>query len=105
MTDSATPINPYESLLPHDRKNLNAELEHKHYPRDPQRDQLHTGRVRVQLVGEDGEFCCEAIHTRQQLYQMIAEIIPKLKTRQAGAGGGAEGKGAAGAGKKKKKKK
>ena len=43
--------------------------------------------------------------TGQQLYLLIAEFIPKLKTRQTGSGGGAESKGAAGTGKKKKKKK
>lgn len=43
--------------------------------------------------------------TGRQLYLMIAEFIPKLKSRQGGAGGGAEGKGAAGTSKKKKKKK
>ena len=31
-------------------------MEQKHYPRDPQRDQIHTGRVRVQLINEEGEF-------------------------------------------------
>ena len=31
-------------------------MEQKHYPRDPQRDQIHTGRVRVQLFNEEGEF-------------------------------------------------
>ena len=29
-------------------------MEQKHYPRDPQRDQIHTGRVRVQLINEEG---------------------------------------------------
>ena len=31
-------------------------MEQKHYPRDPQRDQIHTGRVRVQLINEEREF-------------------------------------------------
>ena len=31
-------------------------MEQKHYPRDPQRDQIHTGSVRVQLINEEGEF-------------------------------------------------
>lgn len=44
-------------------------------------------------------------YTGQQLFLMIAEYIPKLKTRQVGAGGGAEAKGGGGASKKKKKKK
>ena len=34
-------------------------MEQKHYPRDPQRDQIHTGRVRVQLINEEGEFCSD----------------------------------------------
>ena len=42
----------------------------------------------------------------QQLYRLIAEFIPKLKSRQAGgSGGGAESKGTANASKKKRKKK
>ena len=41
----------------------------------------------------------------QQLYVLIAEFIPKLKSRQAGAGGGADSRGAAATGKKKRKKK
>ena len=41
----------------------------------------------------------------QQLYLMIAEFIPKLKSRQAGAGGGADSRGATATGKKKRKKK
>ena len=36
---------------------LQVEVEQKHYPRDPQRDQIHSGRVRVQLVNEEGQFC------------------------------------------------
>ena len=31
-------------------------MEQKHYPRDAQRDQIHTGRVRVQLINDEGEF-------------------------------------------------
>ena len=38
---------------------LKAEMEQKHYSRDPQRDQIHTGRVRVQLINEEGEFCSD----------------------------------------------
>ena len=41
----------------------------------------------------------------QQLYLMIAEFIPRLKSRQVGAGGGADSRGAAATGKKKRKKK
>ena len=37
----------------------------------------------------------------QQLYLMIAEFIPKLKSRQAGVGGGADSRGATATGKKK----
>ena len=43
--------------------------------------------------------------TGHQLYILIADLIPKLKSRQPGSGGGAEGRGAAGTSKKKKKKK
>ena len=43
---------------------LKAEMEQKHYPRDPQRDQIHTGRVRVQLINEEGEFCND-LHVAQ----------------------------------------
>ena len=41
----------------------------------------------------------------QQLYVLIAEFTPKLKSCQAGAGGGADSRGAAATGKKKRKKK
>ena len=40
----------------------------------------------------------------QQLYVLITDFIPKLKSRQAGAGGGADSRGAAVTGKKRKKK-
>ena len=43
----------------HSLYSLQAEVEAKHYPRDPQRDQLHSGRVRVQMVNKEGEFCNE----------------------------------------------
>ena len=38
---------------------LKAEIDPKHYPRDPQRDQTHSGRVRVQLVNEEDVSCNE----------------------------------------------
>ena len=41
----------------------------------------------------------------QQLYLMIAEFIPNLKSHQAGAGGGADSRGATATEKKKRKKK
>ena len=41
----------------------------------------------------------------QQLYVLIAEFIPKLRSCQVGAGGGADSRGAAATGKKKRKKK
>ena len=41
----------------------------------------------------------------QQLYVLITDFIPKLKSCQAGVGGGADSRGAAATGKKKRKKK
>ena len=41
----------------------------------------------------------------QQLYVLITDFIPKLKSCQAGAGGGADSRGAAAKKKKKKKRK
>ena len=46
---------------------MNVELEPKNYPREQQRDQIHFGRVRVQLVNEEGSFCNETIRTSRSL--------------------------------------
>lgn len=84
---------------------LNAEIESKQYPREPARDNLHTGRVRVQLRKGDGSFVVPEITSRKDLYHKLCELIPKLKTRQGrGAeGGGTSGGGGAGSKKKKGK--
>lgn len=42
---------------------LNAEVEGKLYPREPIRDHIHYGRVRVQLKDEEGKPCNERITT------------------------------------------
>ncbi|XP_064389391.1 signal recognition particle 19 kDa protein-like [Halichondria panicea] len=87
---------------------LNCYLEAKHYPREPIKDQLHGGRLRVQLMAVDGTPVLENITSRRELLLMLSEVIPKLKTRQGGKSteGGVTGGGqSSGASKKKKKRK
>lgn len=47
-------------------QNLEVELEsNKHYPRESARDQIHSGRVRVQLRNEDGTPLNPSIGSRE----------------------------------------
>ena len=105
---------------------LNCYLEAKHYPREPIKDQLHGGRLRVQLMAVDGtpvldnitnsecrctiSRCLHSLCTGRQLLLMLSQVIPKLKTRQGGKSteGGTTSVGGgqtSGASKKKKKRK
>ena len=43
---------------------LNCAVEHKHYPREQIKDQLHSGRVRVQLRMADGNPVLENVANR-----------------------------------------
>uniref|UniRef100_A0AC35G7Y7 Signal recognition particle 19 kDa protein n=1 Tax=Panagrolaimus sp. PS1159 TaxID=55785 RepID=A0AC35G7Y7_9BILA len=82
---------------------LKAKVEkNKMYPRDSNRDPALQGRLRVQLKNDDGTYCNDEFKSREALMLHIAELIPKLKSRQAGGGAPAPS-AAAGGGKKKKK--
>lgn len=101
----------------------------KHYSREPARDHIHSGRVRVQIRKDDGtplnpsiasrkytihilELHDHSVFSGKELYSIICELIPKLKTRQGGksasaeqgTGSGTSGGGGASAGGSKKKK-
>jgi len=79
----------------------------KMFPRDPNRDLNFQGRVRVQLKDESGQPLMTSYSTRHQVMLYVAEMIPKLKGRQAKSGGAAASAEAesqnTGGGKKKKK--
>ncbi len=47
---------------------LNCYLEAKHYPREPIKDQLHGGRLRVQLMAVDGTPVLENITSSEWVY-------------------------------------
>ncbi|CAL2029889.1 unnamed protein product [Caenorhabditis brenneri] len=77
----------------------------KCYPRDGERDYEVQGRVRFQLKNDDGT-PKHAQKTREEVFKMVADMIPKLKTRQPGYTAPVAGpSGAGAAGKKNKKKK
>ena len=42
------------------------------------------GRIRVRLKDAEGKFTHAEIHTRRDLFVKVAELIPKLKSRQPG---------------------
>jgi len=90
----------------------------KMYTRDPLRDPVSQGRVRVQLKNDDGTFVNEKFKSRHALLLHAAECIPKLKSRLPGAqsvntsggqvsnssgGTGGSGSSTGGGGKKKKR--
>ncbi|EFO84907.1 hypothetical protein GCK72_001239 [Caenorhabditis remanei] len=76
----------------------------KCYPRDGDRDFEVQGRVRVQLKNDDGT-PKHAQKTRDEVFKLAAEMIPKLKTRQPGYSAPAVASSSGAAGKKNKKKK
>lgn len=61
---------------------LNCKIENKQYPRDSAKDALCKGRVRVQLKNSDGTPVKEAFSTKKALFLFVAEMVPKLKSRQ-----------------------
>lgn len=77
----------------------------KQYPREHARDNLHSGRVRVQLKNSEGDPVNPEVCSRQDVLLLACELIPKLKSRQSrGAEGGDGGsQGGQGGGNKKKK--
>uniref|UniRef100_A0A915M170 Signal recognition particle 19 kDa protein n=1 Tax=Meloidogyne javanica TaxID=6303 RepID=A0A915M170_MELJA len=73
----------------------------KMYPRDT--DQR--GRVRVQTRNDDGTFIKKEFQTKGALFLHLAEMIPKLKSRQGGSTQDQQQQNAGGGGGKQKKKK
>ncbi len=54
---------------------LNCYLEAKHYPREPIKDQLHGGRLRVQLMAVDGTPVLDNI-TNSELWVYYLSLSP-----------------------------
>uniref|UniRef100_A0A915Q696 Signal recognition particle 19 kDa protein n=1 Tax=Setaria digitata TaxID=48799 RepID=A0A915Q696_9BILA len=79
----------------------------KMHPLDPNRDANSQGRVRVQLRNDDGSLYNQKFPTRMSLMLYVCEMVPKLKTRQAGSGAVSQTSltGVGGSGKANKKKK
>ncbi|CAB3410646.1 unnamed protein product [Caenorhabditis bovis] len=76
----------------------------KMYTRDGDREPEKQGRVRVQIKNDDGSPKNGTYKSRADVYKYVAEMIPKLKTRQPGYVPPSAAS-ASGAGKKNKKKK
>jgi len=68
---------------------FNVRLERKMYPRDPSRDMQFQGRVRVQLLQDDGNPVLAEFPTREAVMRYLVEMIPKLKSRQSKSGAAA----------------
>ncbi|PZC86645.1 hypothetical protein B5X24_HaOG206206 [Helicoverpa armigera] len=61
---------------------LRVGVENKLYPREPSKEILYRGRIRVQLKNDDGTPVKPDLPTREAVMKHIGESIPKLKTRQ-----------------------
>ncbi|XP_011498801.1 PREDICTED: signal recognition particle 19 kDa protein [Ceratosolen solmsi marchali] len=61
---------------------LKVGVENKLYPREPSKELLYRGRIRVQLKNDDGTPYNSDYPTRDSLLNFIGVSIPKLKTRQ-----------------------
>ncbi|CAH0702906.1 unnamed protein product [Spodoptera exigua] len=61
---------------------LRVGVENKLYPREPSKEILYRGRIRVQLKNDDGTPVKPEFPTREAVMKHIGESIPKLKTRQ-----------------------
>jgi len=97
-------------------KGFQVVVENKMYARDPNRDRLARGRVRFQMKSDDGTPLSNEYPNKDAVMLMVADLIPKLKSRthnpsglpvaggegNAGGGGGG-GAGGGGGGKKGKK--
>lgn len=74
-------------------------VENKLYTRERSKEVSCRGRLRVQLKNDDGSLCNEQYPSRESIMYHIAEMIPKLKSRQTkpeqaqSTGGGGKGKG------------
>jgi len=60
---------------------FNARIEKKMHPKDMNRDMNQQGRVRVQLLNEDGTPRNAEVATRDAVMLYVATLIPKLKSR------------------------
>lgn len=82
---------------------LKVGVENKLYCREKSKELMYRGRIRVQLRNDDGSFYNPAFTSRESVMLHVAEMIPKLKTRQtkfgsdqaqtANTGGKGKGKG------------
>ncbi|XP_026737337.1 signal recognition particle 19 kDa protein [Trichoplusia ni] len=61
---------------------LRVGVENKLYPREPSKELLYRGRIRVQLKNDDGSPVKPDLPTRDAVMKHIGDAIPKLKTRQ-----------------------
>uniref|UniRef100_A0A915CX52 Signal recognition particle 19 kDa protein n=1 Tax=Ditylenchus dipsaci TaxID=166011 RepID=A0A915CX52_9BILA len=77
----------------------------KMHPRDPTREANMQGRIRVQLKNDDGSSCNDLFPTRDSLMFYLADMIPKLKSRQPGGSASSSQATNATAGGKQKRKK
>ncbi|KAL7080420.1 hypothetical protein ACQ4LE_000210 [Meloidogyne hapla] len=77
----------------------------KMYPRDGFRDTNLQGRVLVQTRNDDGTFINGEFQTKRALLLHLAEMIPKLKSRQGSSGQDQQQQNAGSGGGKQKKKK
>lgn len=95
-------------------KGFQVAVQNKMYPRDPNRDRNVRGRIRFQMKNDDGTPVQVEYPKKDAVMVMIADLIPKLKSRtnnpsgaaasgEAGAAGGAGGGGGGKKGKKGKK--
>ncbi|EEB17072.1 Signal recognition particle 19 kDa protein, putative [Pediculus humanus corporis] len=60
---------------------IKCELEYKKYSRERSNEPFHTGRVRVHLKNDDGTPVNPNYPTRKSIMYLLADLIPKLKTR------------------------
>lgn len=80
---------------------LKVGVENKLYSRERSKELTYRGRIRVQLKNDDGSLFNPDFPSRDSLMIHLAEMIPKLKSRQskgasdqpAGGSGGGKGKG------------
>ncbi|KAI6225697.1 SRP19 protein [Aphelenchoides besseyi] len=73
------------------------------HPRDPNREPVARGRVRVQLKNDDGSLCDSKFKSRKDLMLYVADLIPKLKSRQVDAAAPGPSQPTTTGGKKKKR--
>jgi len=78
---------------------------HKMHPRDGRRDPCALGRVKIQLKNDDDSLSNKDFPSRRSLMLYIAEMIPKLKSRQLGYNSNAMQSTTIAGGEKQKKKK